>query len=44
MNGQEHQRFWDDFTRRPIEQPLKQRYAADYLTQLDSRRSFEEEN
>jgi len=36
--------YWDDFLRRPIEKPLKQYYAADYLKRLEISRGFEEEN
>ncbi|KAI2797683.1 Ribosomal protein 63, mitochondrial [Blomia tropicalis] len=42
--GLDHPEYWDDFMRRPIEVPLKQHYAADYLVNLNINRSFEEED
>jgi len=42
--GRTRPEYWDDFLRRPIEAPLKQTYAADYIINLDTNRSFEEED
>lgn len=42
--GQSHPEYWDDFTRRPIEMPLKQVYAADFLEKLNVSRNFQEED
>ncbi|XP_054167006.1 uncharacterized protein LOC128964439 [Oppia nitens] len=39
--GRKRPQYWDDFLRRPIERPLKQYYAADYLQKIDYSRSFE---
>lgn len=39
-----HPPYWDDFLRKEIELPLKQKYAADYLVKLNVSRSFDEED
>jgi len=42
--GRTRPEYWDDFLRQPLEVPLKQYYAADYLQRLDITRSFDEED
>ncbi|CAG2102514.1 unnamed protein product [Medioppia subpectinata] len=42
--GRTRPEYWDDFLRQPLEEPLKQYFAADYLRKLDFSRGFEEED
>ncbi|KAH9389994.1 Ribosomal protein 63, mitochondrial [Tyrophagus putrescentiae] len=42
--GQSKPEYWDDFTRKTIEEPLPQHYAADYLEKFNVNRSFCEED
>ncbi|CAG2165958.1 unnamed protein product [Oppiella nova] len=42
--GRTRPQYWDDFLRQPLEEPLKQYFAADFLERLDLTRSFDEED
>ncbi|KAF7488949.1 hypothetical protein SSS_06073 [Sarcoptes scabiei] len=42
--GRDHPSYWDDFTRRPIIDPIKQTYSMDFMMKLNVSRSFEEED